>query len=300
MVEVAEERVTAAAPPVIRSEPQLLGEVRAEGLERFSLPLAEFSRVLGGGLVPGSLVLIGGEPGIGKSTLLLQVSSIVATTLKRPVLYVSGEESARQIKMRADRLGVPTDGLYVLSETVLEAILHHAERLSPVMMVVDSIQTITSGDLPSAAGSVTQVREAAARLQWWAKSSGVVVFLVGHVTKEGAIAGPKVLEHIVDTVLYLEGDPFHTYRLLRTTKNRFGATSEVGVFEMRGGGTGGGGEPLGGVPGGADGPGARFRHRRHDGKGRGRCWWRSRPSPSTPVFVPSRRTATGWTCTGCF
>jgi DNA repair protein RadA/Sms len=233
MVEVAEERVTAAAPPVIRSEPQLLGEVRAEGLERFSLPLAEFSRVLGGGLVPGSLVLIGGEPGIGKSTLLLQVSSIVATTLKRPVLYVSGEESARQIKMRADRLGVPTDGLYVLSETVLEAILHHAERLSPVMMVVDSIQTITSGDLPSAAGSVTQVREAAARLQWWAKSSGVVVFLVGHVTKEGAIAGPKVLEHIVDTVLYLEGDPFHTYRLLRTTKNRFGATSEVGVFEMR-------------------------------------------------------------------
>ncbi len=233
MVEVAEERAPTTSPPVIRSEPQLLGEVRAEGLERFSLPLAEFSRVLGGGLVPGSLVLIGGEPGIGKSTLLLQVSSIVATTLKRPVLYVSGEESARQIKMRADRLGIPTDGLYVLSETVLEAILHHAERLSPVMMVVDSIQTVTSGDLPSAAGSVTQVREAAARLQWWAKSTGVVVFLVGHVTKEGAIAGPKVLEHIVDTVLYLEGDPFHTYRLLRTTKNRFGATSEVGVFEMR-------------------------------------------------------------------
>ncbi len=233
MVEVTEERAAVAAPSVIRSEPQPLAEVRAEGLERFPIPLEEFSRVLGGGLVPGSLILVGGEPGIGKSTLLLQVSSIVATALRRPVLYVSGEESARQIKMRADRLGIPTDGLYVLSETVLEAILHHAERLAPVMVVVDSIQTVTSGDLPSAAGSVTQVREAAARLQWWAKSSGVVVFLVGHVTKEGAIAGPKVLEHIVDTVLYLEGDPFHTYRLLRTTKNRFGATSEVGVFEMR-------------------------------------------------------------------
>ncbi len=233
MVEVVEEHAPAPAALVTRSEPQPLAQVEAEGLERMALPLEEFSRVLGGGLVPGSLVLVGGEPGIGKSTLLLQITPLVAATTGKPVLYVSGEESARQIRMRAARLGLRTDGVYVLTETSLEAILHHAERLDPALVVVDSVQTITSGELTSAAGSISQVREAAARFQWWAKSSGVIVFLVGHVTKEGAIAGPKVLEHIVDTVLYLEGDPFHTYRLLRTTKNRFGATSEVGVFEMR-------------------------------------------------------------------
>jgi DNA repair protein RadA/Sms len=233
MVEVVEEHAPAPAALVTRSEPQPLAQVEAEGLERLALPLEEFSRVLGGGLVPGSLVLVGGEPGIGKSTLLLQITPLVAATTGKPVLYVSGEESARQIRMRAARLGLRTDGVYVLTETSLEAILHHAERLDPALVVVDSVQTITSGELTSAAGSISQVREAAARFQWWAKSSGVIVFLVGHVTKEGAIAGPKVLEHIVDTVLYLEGDPFHTYRLLRTTKNRFGATSEVGVFEMR-------------------------------------------------------------------
>jgi DNA repair protein RadA/Sms len=234
MIETVEERDTASPPLAVRSAPRPLAEVETEGLERLHLPLEELSRVLGGGLVPGSLVLVGGEPGIGKSTLLLQVAALVAQSSGRPVLYVSGEESARQIKMRATRLGLQTDGVLVLTETNLEAILHHADRLEPAVLVVDSVQTVTSGDLTSAAGSISQVREAAARFQWWAKSSGAAAFLVGHVTKEGAIAGPKVLEHIVDTVLYLEGDPYHTYRLLRSTKNRFGATAEVGVFEMRG------------------------------------------------------------------
>ena len=233
MVEVVKERASAPPPRAVSGEPRPLAAVEAEDLKRLALPMEEFSRVLGGGLVPGSLVLVGGEPGIGKSTLLLQVSALVAQITARPVLYVSGEESARQIKMRARRLGLQTEGVFVLTETNLEAILHHADRMEPVVLVVDSIQTVTSGELTSAAGSISQVRAAAARLQWWAKSGGASVFLVGHVTKEGAIAGPKVLEHIVDTVLYLEGDPFHTYRLLRSTKNRFGPTSEVGVFEMR-------------------------------------------------------------------
>ncbi len=233
MVETVQEQSVAAAAPLIRDEPRLLSEVESEEQERLALPMKELSRVLGGGLVPGSLVLVGGEPGIGKSTLLLQVAAMVANTAARPVLYVSGEESVRQLKMRARRLGLEGSNLYVLTETGMEAILHHAEGLAPAVLVVDSVQTVACGDMTSAAGSISQVREAASRFQWWAKSSGTAVFLVGHVTKEGAIAGPKVLEHIVDTVLYLEGDPFHTYRLLRATKNRFGATSEVGVFEMR-------------------------------------------------------------------
>jgi len=233
MVETVEETAAAPTPLALRDSPRPLSQVESEEQQRLALPMKELSRVLGGGLVPGSLVLVGGEPGIGKSTLLSQAAAMVAASTGRPVLYVSGEESARQIKMRAQRLGLNTDGIYVLTETNVEAILHHADQLAPTMLVVDSVQTVTCGEMTSAAGSISQVREAASRFQWWAKSSGTAVFLVGHVTKEGAIAGPKVLEHIVDTVLYLEGDPFHTYRLLRATKNRFGATSEVGVFEMR-------------------------------------------------------------------
>jgi len=235
MVEVIEKPSAPAAglPRVPGSEPRRLSEIGTEGLERLPLPLGEFARVLGGGVVPGSLILVGGDPGIGKSTLLLQTGALMAKATGKPVLYVSGEESARQIKMRADRLSVRTDDLFVVTETNLEAILRHAERVQPLATIVDSIQTVYSEELTSAAGSISQVRQSASRFQWWAKAESVAVFLVGHVTKQGAIAGPKVLEHIVDTVLYLEGDRFHTYRLLRSVKNRFGATSEVGVFEMR-------------------------------------------------------------------
>jgi DNA repair protein RadA/Sms len=221
-----------------RSAPQRLSEIGGDDDERLPLSIGEFARVLGGGIVPGSLVLISGDPGIGKSTLLLQVALALAEGV--PVLYVSGEESTRQIKMRASRLqrtdGESTpfpDGLYLVTETNLEAILEHVTDLKPRLLVVDSIQTTTLPELESSAGSVSQVRECASRLRELAKSSGIAVFLIGHVTKEGTIAGPRVLEHIVDTVLYLEGDRFQSYRLLRSVKNRFGATSEVGVFEMR-------------------------------------------------------------------
>ena len=231
-------RARAAGVPL--SAPQKLGEISADTLARLPLSMEEFSRVLGGGLVEGSLVLVGGDPGVGKSTLLSAVAAQMAET-HGPVLYVSGEESVRQIKMRMDRmdLGKPEaaaareENLYLVTETNLATILEHAERLAPKLLVVDSIQTVYLDELTSTAGSITQVRECAARLQLFAKSSGTAVFLVGHVTKEGAIAGPKVLEHIVDTVLYLEGDRYHTYRMLRSVKNRFGPTSEVGVFEMR-------------------------------------------------------------------
>ncbi len=234
MVEVLEQAAPDPASPIAGgSAPLRLSEIESEGQERLRLPLPEFARVLGGGIVPGSLILVGGDPGIGKSTLLLQTAGAVAEETGRAVLYVSGEESARQIKMRADRLAIESDQLLLLAETSLETIIHQAEQVRPQMLVVDSIQTVTSQELTSAAGSISQVRQAAACLQSWAKREGVAVFLVGHVTKEGAIAGPKVLEHIVDTVLYLEGDRFHTYRLLRSVKNRFGATLEVGVFEMR-------------------------------------------------------------------
>ncbi len=219
----------AAAMPA--STPRRLNEIETEALERMPMPLAEFARVLGGGMVPGSVVLLGGDPGIGKSTLLLQVAGEMAKE-SGPVLYASGEESTRQIKMRAERMGVQADDLFLVTETNLDSILSHAESVNPRLLVVDSIQTTYTDDLTSSAGSVTQVRECASRLQALAKSSGVGVFLVGHVTKEGTIAGPRVLEHIVDVVLYLEGDAYQTYRLLRGVKNRFGATSEVGVFEM--------------------------------------------------------------------
>lgn len=221
-----------ALTPAHQSQPQLLRDVVADGFKRASLAMDELDRVLGGGLVPGSLVLIGGDPGIGKSTLLLQASGAMAAADK-PVLYVSGEESAQQIKLRAERLGLAGDGLYLLTETNVEAIINHLEQLQPRLVVVDSVQTVYLDELDSAAGSVSQVRESAARLMQVAKRHGIPVFLIGHVTKAGAIAGPRVLEHIVDTVLYLEGDRFHAYRLLRCVKNRFGASSEVGVFEMR-------------------------------------------------------------------
>ena len=215
-----------------QNQPELLRDVAADGFKRVSLAIDEFDRVLGGGLVPGSLVLIGGDPGIGKSTLLLQASAGLATA-GGPVLYISGEESAQQIKLRAGRLGLTGDGLYLLTETNVDVIMGHIDKLNPRLVVVDSIQTVYLDELNSAAGSVSQVRESAARLMQVAKGRGIPVFLIGHVTKAGAIAGPRVLEHIVDTVLYLEGDRFHAYRLLRCVKNRFGASNEVGVFEMR-------------------------------------------------------------------
>ena len=214
------------------SPPQELSQVVIEGADRFSLPLAEFDRVLGGGVVPGSLVLIGGEPGIGKSTLLLQVSALAAQ-VRGAVVYVSGEETLHQIKLRSQRLGVKGDKLYLLAETNLEVILSQIEELSPGMVVVDSIQAVYSPELDGAAGSITQVRECTQRLMRWAKLSAVPIFIAGHVTKDGAIAGPRVLEHIVDVVLYLEGEQFSSYRLLRCVKNRFGSTNEVGVFEMK-------------------------------------------------------------------
>ncbi len=220
---------------ITRAQARPLPQISGEMGERYFVPIEEFNRVLGGGLVPGSLILIGGEPGIGKSTLTLQVSVTFAQTIGR-VLYVSGEESAQQIKMRADRLGVTADDLYLLTETNLNNIFEEVRRIDPAVLIIDSIQTVYAEEVDSSPGLVSQVRECASRLQTLAKSSGVSVFLIGHVTKEGAIAGPRVLEHIVDTVLYLEGDPFQAFRLLRSVKNRFGATSEVGVFEMQGAG----------------------------------------------------------------
>src|SRR5512140_737990 len=218
-----------------RSQPRPIGQVGGDSEDRIELPMPEFARVLGGGIVPGSIVLVGGDPGIGKSTLLLQMA--VEMAAKRRVLYVSGEESERQIKMRASRLGAGTEQfpaeLFLVTETNLEVILNHVQEVKPELLIVDSIQTVYLSELDSSAGSVTQVRECASQLRELAKSSGISVFMIGHVTKEGAIAGPRVLEHIVDTVLYLEGDRFQAYRLLRSVKNRFGATSEVGVFEMR-------------------------------------------------------------------
>jgi DNA repair protein RadA/Sms len=214
--------------------PKRLSEIADNPEERIPLGIAEFARVLGGGIVPGSVVLIGGDPGIGKSTLLLQMA--LAMSERERVLYVSGEESERQLKTRAHRLAQSeklTHELFILAETDLEFITQHTERVAPSALVIDSIQTMQFSELESSAGSITQVRECAARLQRLAKSSGIAVFLVGHVTKEGAIAGPRVMEHIVDTVLYLEGDPYHAYRILRSVKNRFGPTTEVGVFEMQ-------------------------------------------------------------------
>jgi len=229
-----------------RSAPKRMADIAGDAEERIQLPIGEFARVLGGGVVPGSIVLVGGDPGIGKSTLLLQMALEITTPSAKgqkglKVLYVSGEESERQIKMRALRLtrlageeNKPfSEELLLLTETNLEAVLQQVAEIKPDILVIDSIQTVYLPDMNSTAGSVSQVRECANRLRELAKSSNMAVFLIGHVTKEGVIAGPRVLEHIVDTVLYLEGDRFQSYRLLRSVKNRFGATAEVGVFEMR-------------------------------------------------------------------
>jgi DNA repair protein RadA/Sms len=220
-----------------RSTATRLKDISSDAEDRIHVPIGEFARVLGGGIVPGSIVLVGGDPGIGKSTLMLQMALEMAG--KQRVLYVSGEESERQIKMRATRLAgtgekkTLADDLFLVTETNLDTIFEHVQETHPQLLIVDSIQTVYMSALESAAGSVSQVRECASRLREFAKTSGVSVFIIGHVTKEGVIAGPRVLEHIVDTVLYLEGDRFQAYRLLRSVKNRFGATAEVGVFEMR-------------------------------------------------------------------
>lgn len=214
------------------SKPEPITQLESQKEPRITTEMREFNRVLGGGIVPGSLVLIGGDPGIGKSTLLLQISAQIAKKKMR-VLYISGEESTRQTKLRADRLGVQEAELYVLSETNLYDIGQQIEKLKPELVIVDSIQTIYREEVTSAPGSVSQVRESTGELMRIAKTNHISVFIVGHVTKEGAIAGPRLLEHMVDTVLYFEGERHHTYRILRSVKNRFGSTHEMGIFEMR-------------------------------------------------------------------
>src|SRR6266700_921381 len=209
-------------------------EIESQDDLRISSGVTEFDRVLGGGIVPGTLVLIAGDPGIGKSTLLLQVADRMSA--ERVILYVSGEESERQIKLRGERLKIEAQNLYLLPETNLENIFHEVERLAPGAIIVDSIQTVFSALIESAPGSVSQVREVAHQFLLLAKNRSVPVFLIGHITKDGSIAGPKALEHIVDTVLYFEGERHHNHRIVRATKNRFGAANEVGVFEMTGSG----------------------------------------------------------------
>jgi len=219
----------------LSTAPQELSQISGEETPRLTVAFAEFNRVLGGGIVPGSLVLIGGDPGIGKSTLLLQVSTMVTQDMGK-VLYITGEESVGQVRLRANRLGVGGERLFILPETNMEIILEQLEGTSPDLVIIDSIQTVYIDQLGSAPGSVAQIRECTMRLMQWAKMANVPILLSGHVTKDGAIAGPRVLEHIVDVVLYLEGEPFSAYRLLRGVKNRFGSTNEVGIFEMRGNG----------------------------------------------------------------
>jgi len=238
------ERATAGAAVAERyslartAGPQLYADIDTVVAERISSGIGEFDRVLGGGVVPGSLVLIGGEPGIGKSTLLLQAAAHFAKAVG-PVLYCSGEESEHQIKSRGERLGVEPAPLYILAETCLERILEEIARLRPSFVIVDSVQTVFSLKFQSAPGSIGQVRESATQLLFAAKGQNIPTFLVGHVTKDGSLAGPKALEHIVDTVLYFEGEKHHAHRVIRAVKNRFGAVSELGVFEMTGRGLAG-------------------------------------------------------------
>jgi len=241
---LVEERTAEAAPVgggnrfaqfSTTSSATLYAEVETSHGVRLSTGIGEFDRVLGGGVVPGSLILLGGEPGIGKSTLLLQAAAHFAREVG-PVLYASGEESEHQIKSRGDRLGVGAAPLYLLSETCIERILEEVARLRPAMLVVDSVQTVWSAKFQSAPGSIGQVREAATQFLFAAKSLNIPTVLVGHVTKDGNLAGPKVLEHVVDTVLYFEGERHHSHRVVRAVKNRFGAASELGVFEMTGSG----------------------------------------------------------------
>jgi DNA repair protein RadA/Sms len=219
-------RAGSAAKPVI------LNDVEIEEGFRYNTGISEFDRVLGGGIVPGSVILVGGDPGIGKSTLLLQSMYGIGRELGNSVLYVSAEESLEQIKIRSERLGIRSDKIVLLAETGLENVLSVASKMKLSAIVIDSIQTIFTNTLPSAPGSVGQIRECSSKLMHHAKQTGIPVFIIGHVTKEGALAGPRVLEHIVDTVLYFEGDRGHSYRILRSVKNRFGSTNEIGVFEM--------------------------------------------------------------------
>ncbi|APX71106.1 DNA repair protein RadA [Companilactobacillus allii] len=237
MVEEVEHVETAQATPSRRtsdvtSRPIKINDVSFEKEARVKTDMSELNRVLGGGIVPGSLILIGGDPGIGKSTLLMQVSGQLQKTGGK-VLYVSGEESASQIKMRADRLGVSGDELYVYPQTDMSYIRDQINNMDPDYLVIDSIQTMDEPEISSAVGSISQVREVTAELMNIAKQQNITVFVVGHVTKGGAIAGPKILEHMVDTVLYFEGDTHHSYRILRSVKNRFGSTNEIGIFEMQ-------------------------------------------------------------------
>ncbi len=237
---LVEEQLSPAQPPAVHSfavagrefPPQSILDVATTEKERVLTEIREFDRVLGGGLVVGSIVLIGGDPGIGKSTLLLGALDRISRR-GIGVLYVSGEESLRQTRIRADRIGVSSKDLFVLTENSLEKIIEHIEKLRPRVAVIDSIQTMFTSQLQSAPGSVGQVRESAGKLMVLSKTTGLSTFLIGHVTKEGAIAGPRVLEHMVDTVLYFEGDRGHPYRILRAVKNRFGSTNEIGVFEMK-------------------------------------------------------------------
>ena len=215
------------------SQPKLIQHVVYSETQRMPTHCAEFDRVLGGGIVPGSLLLLGGEPGIGKSTLLLQTAMAIPD---RKILYVSGEESEEQIKMRADRVGEAKGELYVVSETSMERIFEHVAGVEPDLLIVDSIQTVSTEAIESGAGSLSQIRECTTQFQRYAKENGVPVLLVGHITKDGTLAGPKVMEHIVDAVLQFEGDRNYGFRILRTLKNRFGSTAEIGIFEMRGNG----------------------------------------------------------------